>query len=162
MMPIKDIYAGAENLINQFLKKESFSQGHFLTGKLEESLRATFSRAGKADVLEGFAVYYAQYVDQGVPPESASFKQVPFLIEYFKKRGYGEKEATAFAFATVKKWMKEGMSTQASKRFSSTGSRQNFIENSFVGNDARLNDYMENTFDFAVEEQFQKEKSETI
>ena len=112
--------------------------------------------------MEGFAVYYAQFVNDGVPAESASYKQVPFLINYFKLKGLAEKEATAAAFATVKTWMKEGMPTQASKRFSKTGSRVNMIESAFTGAEHRIDEYMGQSFDFAVEEVFQKTKSETI
>lgn len=162
MMDIKTIYAGAEAFINQVLKKESSAQGHYLTGAMEGSFEGKVSKEGKADVLNGFAVAYTQYVNEGVPADSASFKQAPFLIAYFRKRGLPEKEATSAAFATIKVWMKEGMSTQASKRFSQTGSRQNFVENAFAGNEAAIDGYMSNTFDFAADEAYHKEKSETI
>ena len=162
MIPIKDIYAGAERLITELLRKESTAQGHYLKGKLEDSITGKVGREAGGDTLTGFAVAYAQYVEHGVPAESASFKQAPFLIEYFKRRGLEEKEATAAAFATIKVWMKQGMSTQASKRFSQTGSRQHFIENAFEGNSARIDEYMSNAFDFAAEEAYREQKSETI
>lgn len=162
MTTIADIYEGAERLINQIIRKEIVLQGHHLTGAMEDSLSVEISTKGKEELMEGFAVHYTQFVNDGFPASSASFKQVPFLIEYFKKRGLAEKEATAAAFATVKVWMKQGMPTQASKRFSETGSRTNMIENAFAGNNNEVDEYMGNSFDFAVEELFQKEKSETI
>ena len=162
MTTVKDIYEGAVRLINNFIIKEIVAQGHRLTGKMEESLDSKIFKKGKAEVMQGFAIEYTKWVNEGFPAASASFKQVPFLIEYFKKRGYEEKEAVSFAFATVKKWMKEGMPTQASKRFSSTGSRTNMIENSFVGNKDKLNEYMGNGFEFAVTERFKKLKGGKI
>ena len=162
MTTIADIYQGAERLINNLIRKEMFAQGHHLTGAMEESVDSSVSKKGKADVMEGFAAHYTQYVNDGVPAASASMKQFPFLVEYFKKRGLEEKEAKGAAAATIKVWMKEGMSTQASKRFSSTGSRQNMIENAFVGAQSQIDEYMSNGLDFVVEERFQKEKSETI
>jgi hypothetical protein len=162
MTSIADIYQGAEAFINELLRKEMVAQGHHLTGAMEESLKAKIGKKGKAQLMEGFSVYYTQFVDEGFPAASASFKQVPFLIEYFKKRGLAEKEATAAAFATVKVWMRDGMPTQASKRFSSTGSRTNMIESAFVGSENKIDEYMTNGFDFIVEEEFQQEKSGVI
>jgi hypothetical protein len=162
MIDIKTIYAGAEALITQILRKESSAQGHYLTGAMEDSFEGVSSKEGQADVLNGFAVAYTQYVNEGVPAKSASFKQAPFLIRYFQQRGLPEKEATAAAFATIKVWMKEGMSTQASKRFSQTGSRQHFVENAITGNEDKIDEYMLNSFDFAIDEAYHKEKSETL
>lgn len=161
-MTIADIYKGAERLINDIIRRESTAQGHFLTGAMEDSFDSSYRKSGRADLMEGFAVYYTKFVNDGVPAEKASMKQFPFLVSYFRKRGLQENEAKGAAAATIKTWMKEGMSTQASKRFSSTGSRQNFVENSIAGNEARIDDYMTDNFDFAVDELYHKEKSETI
>lgn len=162
MTTIQDIYLGAERLINLIIRTEVVDQGHHLTGALEDSLSSKYKRKGKEEIMQGFAVYYTQFVNDGFGPGSASFKQVPFLIEYFKKRGLSDDEAKGAAFATVKTWMKEGMPTQASKRFSKTGSRTNMIENAITGNEAKIDEYMTNAFDFAIEEKFQQTKSETV
>jgi hypothetical protein len=162
MTTVKDIYGVAEKFINKFLREESADQGHTLTGAMEDSFDFTSYREGKADVMEGFAVHYTKYVNDGVPAASASMKQFPFVKEFFIKRGLGTDEAGAAAAATIRVWMKEGMSTQASKRFSKTGARQRMVENAFAGNESKLDEFMGNNFDFAVEENFQKEKSETI
>jgi hypothetical protein len=166
-MTIQAIYQGAQALINQIIRKESTAQGHYLTGALEDSLASLVKKEGGADVMQGTAVYYAQFVNEGLPASSASFKQVPFLIEYFEKRGYpfystSGVDARTLAFATIAKWKKEGMPTQASKRFSKTGSRVQMIENAITGSEGRIDEFMGDSFDFGVEEQFQKEKSETI
>lgn len=168
-MTIQDLYKGAEPLINDLLRKEMKAQGHHLTGAMEDSLGSEIFRKGKAEVMEGIAVNYTKFVNEGFPAESASFKQVPFLIEYFVKRGFpmassNSQTTTAIgmAFATVRKWMKEGMPTQSSKRFSSTGSRTNMIESAMTGAATKIDEYMTNGLDFVVEERFQKEKSETV
>ena len=145
------------------------AQGHHLTGAMEDSLSVDIFKKGKADIMEGSAVYYTKFVNEGFPAKSASFKQVPFLIEYFIKKGFPVASsnpttatAVSMAFATVKKWMKEGMPTQASKRFSTTGSRTDMIEAAFTGAGARIDEYIGNGLDFVIEEDFQKEKSETV
>lgn len=169
MTTIADIYAGAERLINEIIRKEMIAQGHHLTGAMEESVSSDIYKKAKADIMDGTAIYYTRFVNDGFPAAKASFKQVPFLIEYFIKRGYpvasttpGTLTATQLAFMTVKKWMKEGMPTQASKRFSQTGSRTDMIEAAFVGNEDKIDTVLTDGFDFVIEEYFQKEKSEVI
>lgn len=149
-------------MINSAIRKEMVAQGHHLSGEMENSLDADTRTTSKATETEGYAVFYAQILNEGYPASSASYKQVPFLIDYFKQRGYDEKDAKSFAFATISKWMKEGMPTQASKRFSKTGSRTNLIESAFLAADVQIDDYMNAGLDFVIEEEFQKEKSETI
>lgn len=161
-MTITDIYKGAERFINELIRREIVAQGHHLTGAMEDSLDSKTNKSGKAETMEGFAVYYTKFVNEGVPAESASMKQFPFLVRYFQQRGLQLKESQGAAAATIKKWMKEGMSTQASKRFSSTGSRQNMIENAFVGSENKIDEYMGNSFDFMINEDYLKEKSEVI
>jgi len=162
MTTIVDIYKAAERLINEIIRKEMVAQGHHLTGEMEESLFSQTSRKRRIDMMEGFAVDYTKFVEEGFPASSANYGQVPFLIDYFKKRGLEEKEATAASFATVRVWMKEGMPTQASKRFSSTGSRTSMIENAFTGSEAKIDEFIGNGIDFVVEEKYRKEKSEKI
>lgn len=158
MTTLKDILQGGSRYINQLIRKEHTAQGHYLTGQSENSLDADIH----GNEMDGLMVYYARFVNEGVPAASASYKQVPFLIKYFLQRGLGAKEAKAAAFATVTVWKKEGMSTQASKRFSQTGARQNFVEAAFAGHNAEIDEYFGNSFDHAVEETYRKEKSETI
>lgn len=161
-MTIADIYKEAKAFINTFIRKEMVDQGHHLTGAMEESLEATITaKPGETD-MEGFAAHYTQYVNYGFPASSANFGQVPYLIDYFKKRGLSEKEATGAAFATVKVWMKEGMPTTASNRFSTTGKRTNMIEDAFEKNGQALDNFIGAGFDRLIEAEFQQEKSETI
>lgn len=168
MTTVADIYKGAVPLINEVIRKEMIAQGHHLTGAMEDSLEAEFSKQGNADIMEGFAAYYSQFVNDGFSAKSASMKQFPFLVEYFIQRGYpaysssGGLTASSLAAMTIHKWMKEGMPTQSSKRFSETGSRTNMIENAFIGAQAEIDEYIGNGLDFVVDEAFHEEKSETI
>jgi hypothetical protein len=163
MTGVEEIYRGAENLINQLIRQESAAQGHYLTGAMDDSLSMKIKKQGKEKVMEGFAVLYTQFVNDGVPAESASMKQFPFVVKYFQLRGLDEQSARGAAAATIKTWMKQGMSTQASKRFSSTGARQHMIESAFTGGESVLNEFMSNSFDFAIEEGFQSiSKNETV
>jgi hypothetical protein len=161
-MDIKDIYEGAERLINDLIRREMSAQGHFLTGTMEDSLSSIVIKEKGLDVMEGFAVSYTQYVDQGVPASKTSMKQFPFVYQYFLARGLPDKEAKAAAAATIHKWAKEGMSTQASKRFSKLEHGRILLKVPLLGSQDKVDEYMNNSFDFAIEEEFQKEKSEVI
>ncbi len=168
MTTVKELYQGAERLINEILRQEMVDQGHHLTGAMEESLTSETKSTAKQDIMQGLAIGYTKFVDQGFPAKSASFKQVPFLIDFFVKRGFslvarsGEFSAVAMAFATVQKWKKEGMPTRSSARFSKTGARTNMIANAFVGSASKIDNFMTDGFDFLVTEKFKKERDETI
>jgi len=162
MQSIETIYRGAQKIIEAGIRKESRDQGHYLTGAMEESLDAENRKEKGADILEGVAVKYTEYVNQGLPKESASFKQFPFLVEYFKLRGLQEEEAKRAAAATIRVWQKEGMPTKASSRFSKNKKRQEMIEDAIKKVSERLNAYMSKSFDNAIHKEYIKEKSETI
>lgn len=160
-MTIEDIHSGLANLINQYIKQEHSAQGHYLTGSLEGSLENKLIKFAKSDILAGFAIYYAKVIEEGLEPDRVSFKMLPGLTKYFILRGYGPQEAKRIAGATINKWKTEGLSTQASKRFSKTGSRHHFVEATFIGKSVEMDNYMGSNFDFAVDEQYNKTKSET-
>jgi hypothetical protein len=168
-MTIEDIMNGALPMINQFLKEEIIAQGHTLTGAYENSFEGSVKTDKDETVLTGDAIPYWKYVDFGFPKESASMRQYPFILAYFIQRGFpikgaqGEISAGQMAAATIRKWMRQkGMSTIESRAYSKTGARQHAIEDAFRVNNGRLDEYMGNSFDFAIEELFQKEKSERI
>lgn len=158
-MTLQQIYLGALPLINEFLRREAQQQGHYLTGKLNDSFSGRM--INKTD-FEGFAEHYIKFLENGVPATSASMKQFPFVKRFWILRGLPDKEAGSAAAATIRIWMKQGMSTQASKRFSSTGAREHLVENAFVVGDVKLNGYFANMFDFAVDEAYRQVKSETL
>lgn len=161
-MTIADVFKLAEQFVTDLLRKEVVAQGHHLTGELEASIKATVSASGDTYHMEGFALFYTDFLERGFPATSASNDQAPFLIEFFLKRGLQEEEAVAAAFATIKVWQRDGMPTQASKRFSKTGSRTDYVENTFVGHRAEIDTFVSQQLDKLVDEMFHREKSETI
>lgn len=122
-------------VINEGIREQFALQGHHLTGAWEDSLYA--------DITEheaiGYAKAYGVIVNAGTTPGRIPFSgtggdgtgrsaYIQGLISFFKKRGFDEKKATSYAFATAKVQKREGMSTHASARFSETGQRQRFIQ----------------------------------
>lgn len=155
-MTLQEILISGSKVINDLIKKEHTAQGHHLTGTLERSLEGEVIKNN----LIGRAVYYAKTLNEGVLPENISSKSIPGLVKYFILRGLNPQDAQRAAFLTFRKWKREGMSTQASKRFSKTGGRQNFIEAAFLN--PEIDQHFISLFDFAVDEQYKKNKSETI
>lgn len=153
-MTLASIYRGAGQIFARLLREELTIQGHRLTGALEQSI----SVKQQGNILAIFALSYAEQLDQGIKPEQISFKMIPGLINFFKLRGFDDIRAKRAAVNTIKVWMKEGMSTQASKRFSQSGKRQGFIDETQL----KLDQYLSSAFDKAVDDQFNSTKSETI
>lgn len=160
MIPIEDIYLGASRLINQLILEEFRAQGHSLTGEFERSLESETFKTRYTATLTGKGLSYGMTVNKGLEPNQIKKSMIPGLVEYFKKRGFSPQQSEAYAVATYKKWKQEGMSTQASKRFSSTGGRQNFVEAAMLSN--KIDEYMLVSFDFGIDEQFSRLKNETI
>lgn len=155
-MQLVDIYFGARRLINELLITEFRLQGHSHTGAWERSLDGEI----KGNTLIGKALDYGKILNEGIEPEKISDRMLPGLFRYFQQKGLGITEATKAARFTLNKWKEEGMSTQASKRFSETGARQHFIEATFLN--PEIDQFMTNLFDFAIDEKYNKVKSETI
>lgn len=162
MKPFDIIYRGAQKIIERAIRQESQTQGHTLTGTMETSLSAEHTSKAGEEVLEGTAVGYTSIVNDGFPASSASFKQFPFLVQYFQLRGLPEEEAKRAAAATIRVWQREGMSTKASARFSKTGKRQEMIEDAFEKAKADLDSYMDSSLNKAVDDLFKREKSGTF
>src|SRR5690606_20580217 len=109
-----------------------------------------------------FALHYFKFLNDGVPAASASWKQMPFLIKYFESKGLENEEAERAAAATIVVWKKEGMPTEASKRFSKTGNRKEFIDMVRDVIDTETDKLILEGIDEEINKEYQKTKSETI
>lgn len=134
-MTEKDVLLDASKFLNANIKSEWAAQGHHLSGEWEDSITSQMVTESE---VEGLARAYGSIVNAGTTPARIPYggtgtgaktsAYIQGLYGYFKAKGYDHKDALSFAFATAKKQKKEGMSTVASKRFSSTGERQHFLE----------------------------------
>lgn len=158
----RDILFKGRKLLDDSIRKESRDQGHYLTGGLERSLTASVTEGSNETILEGEIVFYASILNEGVRPEKASMKQFPFLVKYWQLRGLDPKSARRAAAATIKKWMKEGMPTKASSRFSKTGQRKEMITKAISKVSARVDAVITGDLSKEIDTEFLKTKSETI
>lgn len=111
------------------------AQGHNMTGAWEDSITST---SVAPNHIEGLAKSYGAIVNAGVTPGRIPYggqptgattsKYIQGLVGYFMAKGANEKQALSYAFATAKKQKQQGMSTEASRLYSSTGERQNFLQ----------------------------------
>lgn len=115
------------------------AQGHYMNGAVVESAEFVAERATDRFSVLVKMFPYAGYVDRGVPAAKIPFSQpsgrggrskyIQALIRYAeKKMGLPEREAKSVAFAIAMKQKREGMPTRASMRFSSTGKRTGWID----------------------------------
>lgn len=155
-MPLVDIYGRGGLVITEALRHEWYLQGHQLTGRTDHTL--DFEISGKS--LVGKGPDYAKIVNEGLQPSQINPKMYGGLVRYFKLRGLPDNEAMKAAHYTMLKWQKEGMSTEASSRFSKTGQRQHFIET--VINDPKIEAFFSTSFDQDIEKKYRETKNETI
>lgn len=158
----RDILFKGRKILDDAIRKESRDQGHYLTGGLERSLTATVAEFSTETILEGYVADYANILNEGVQPERASMKQFPFLVKFWQLRGLDEKSAKRAAAATIRKWMKEGMPTKASYRFSKNGERKNLITRAVGKVSTKVDTTIMNSFSTEIDREFLRTKSETI
>lgn len=136
---IYQVLKKAQKTLDEALKKELRDQGHHLTGELEGSITGEITALPDGWQLIGTSLSYGQILNAGVRPDRIPFsgtggggggksQYIEGLKRFFMLRGLSEKEAQGAAFATAKKHQQEGMATDASERFSSTGTRFQFIK----------------------------------
>lgn len=124
--------------VNQKLIDYWEMQGHLMTdSRFVRELEYQLKDKG----IEGFSVGYARYVNRGTPAEKVPYqrgsgagksKYIQGLIRYVENRmGLQDKEAVSVAFAIANKHKKEGMPTDASRQYSQTGQRTNFLDSAF-------------------------------
>lgn len=182
MATIADLKALANEIgkiAYQYVIAEFKAQGHTLTGSFEkqvefkvvETVSATFNPDSSGGLRIDFLMpYYGRFVDAGVPASRIPFtdrksgqgkggtsKYIAALTRYAKLRmgASSQKEATSIAFAIARKHKKEGMPTRASKRFSQTGLRTDFIDQSREAMERELLAYVKDYAEAAIQILFQ-------
>ena len=119
------------------VKKELRGQGHVLTGNLLKTAKADVEPTSDAITGRILMNSYFSYLERRLPAAKVPYtpgsgrkssKVVAALERFWKLKGLSPKEAKSAAFATLRKWKKEGRPTAASYRFSKNGRRTGFLE----------------------------------
>lgn len=108
------------------------NQGHVHTGNLFRSVETRVTTQGTTVIGELLLNDYFEYLERRLEPSKVPYRRgsgrrssklIQALKKYFQEKGYREKHALKFAFATVNKWKQEGRPTRASYRFATSGRR---------------------------------------
>jgi hypothetical protein len=137
---IADILRTTGDILKVDIQEELRDQGHVNTGKLFNSVKASVNNGTDIELNITMNDYHT-YVEHGVRANRIPFggkrkggkrtsRYIQGLINFFKSKGKTLKDAKAAAFATANVHKREGMPTQASRRFSNNGRRLEFINES--------------------------------
>lgn len=152
-----------ESFLIEKIKEQLVKQGHKATGSLERSLEAKTIEVGKNVEILIFGNDYSGILENGVKSSRIPYnpsrrsgaktsQYIQALQKYMSFRtGKSLKESLGLAFAVARKHAKEGMSTRASKRFSSTGKRNNVIENMITEQGSEIEQLIERLLTQEVE-----------
>jgi hypothetical protein len=124
-------------------------QGHTLTGKLEASIEYEVRQKTNGFVLDFYHENYGKPLNTGVPAARIPYSRgsgnkqslyIQGLVLYVKKRMQisGDKEALGIAFAIAATHKKQGMPTQSSYKYSQTGKRTMWIEETLTKNESNI------------------------
>lgn len=168
-MTQSDVLSEAAEFLDENIKRGWAAQGHRMTGAWEDSI--TQQMVSESEI-EGLASVYGSIVNAGTTPDripyggqSTGAKKSAYiegLYNYFRAKGKTHTEALSFAFATAKKQKKEGMSTIASRMYSSTGQRQHFLEAVIEDIGKRLDAMIFDGLDQYINQEVQEEQTLTV
>lgn len=118
------------------LRSELKAQGHYLTGKLHDSIEYEIEVEGSLVRAVMECEEYGLVMEFGVPAERIPYtpggggggtsKYIQGLIRFWNLRGVTGREGVRAAFATAAKHKREGLPTRSSYAFSTTGERTGF------------------------------------
>ena len=150
MQPLETLAAEVQQLIID----EWTKQGHHLTGAFEKAMYYEIEQGESITIkfYDGTERGYGAILNRGVPAERIPFypgsgrkysKYIAGLARYAKLRmGASDKDALSIAFAIAYKHKAEGMPTRDSSRYSSTGKRTEFVQDSTKDIDQVVEKYM--------------------
>jgi hypothetical protein len=134
------IYDNIAKKCNTLIADEWTAQGHDLTGKFRSALTYVVREedgSTKIDLIDGTSGY-GVILNKGVTADRIPFspgsgrktsKYIEGLARYAKLRmGASDKDAVSIAFAIAHTHKAEGMPSQGSRRYSSTGERTQFVQ----------------------------------
>lgn len=113
------------------------AQGHELTGRAAQEVETVITQKTGAVNIDGYILDYMGTISTGVPAERIPYTRgsgartsqyIAGLTRYASLRmGASQQEAERIAFAIASVHKREGLPSERSKRFSSTGRRTGFI-----------------------------------
>lgn len=135
----QSIVSGLQDAMKQLqkdLRAELKAQGHYLTGRLHDSIEYEIEVVGDVVRATMECEDYGLQMEFGVKAQDIPYtpggnrggtsKYIQGLIRFWNLRGVSGREGVRAAFATAAKHKREGLPTRASFAFSTTGARTGF------------------------------------
>ena len=152
--------------ISDDIKAELRAQGHYLTGKLEESFKEVIIDSPGGLTLSVEAADYLSSLEKETPAGQISLTEQDMenLTQWVIMRGMAtyQFEARQIAYAIYTKWKHEGRPTPGSLQYSQTGKRTEAIKDVFHKNEPRYTSMIDNTVVSQLDNEFNQIKSGTI
>ena len=143
-----------EKWLKEQLLKTWVEQGHNMNGKVVQEMDLVVERSLDKISFLLYSLPYGVYMESGVPASNIPFSgtgggsggksaYIQGLIRYAMKRmSLDEKQAKSAAFAIAYTHMRRGMPSPASSRYSSTGSRTEWISHTMERNEPYIREWM--------------------
>jgi|JI9StandDraft_2_1071091.scaffolds.fasta_scaffold64416_2 hypothetical protein len=161
-MTAKDVVTELASTLTAELIEAADVQGHRLTGSLAKNIGYEVTGSDNEAEAKIYGPDYAIYLNYGVAPGKVRYP-ISVMVDFFRKRGLPEKEATRAAWATRAKHKREGMPTKSSARFSRNGKRTGFLQEGFAKGMAKIREKAPGLFDDYVEVLInQRYKTDTV
>lgn len=130
------------------IQKELRAQGHYFSGRLEESIRVRVKLAQPIE-MTFFGKDYLEGLNEGIEPQNIenfdkNSKDYRDLLTWIIAHGLGTiKTADSIAFLIWRKWKKEGKPLPSAKIYSSTGENKNAVSIAWDKNEDRYTDLID-------------------
>ena len=162
MNNLTDIGRDLMLLLQRRLREKLQTQGHRLTGAMEQSLQFDISEMETGVLCTMYGTDYSIFLEKGVRPANIPYtiggsgnggtsQYISGLIDFWEKRGLSGREAVGAAFATATKHKREGMPTQSSYNFSSDGTRLGFASTVLEESENEIIQMIETKYGYILE-----------
>jgi hypothetical protein len=113
-------------LFRDYIKKEGEDQAHRDTGKMLDTLEIVVNEESGQVTGKLLAEGYSVFVQAGVRADRVNYP-IKIMVDWWRRKGLNEKDATRAAFATRANHKKYGIPSKAANAFSKTGKRVGFV-----------------------------------
>jgi hypothetical protein len=148
------------------IKNELRAQGHYDTGRLEQSMTPYAAGVSNETVIQAYAADYIMELEHGVPANKIKISNSEFEeLKGWVRRKIGalsSSDATSIAAAIVSKWKKEGKPLNGSVEYSPNGEVLGAMSTAYDRNEGKYINFLDDTISDGLDKEFLKTKSGTI
>jgi hypothetical protein len=130
-----------QKILSEILLKEWEAQGHSMTGKVVKEIEYLSKQTADGLVIEGYMAPYANYQAHGAKWPNKRPPIAPLQRYVQQRMGItDEKKSKSIAFAIAANLVKEGLPTEGGMKYTTTGTRRDFIGEALRKNEDRISE----------------------